>query len=42
MPDWRAEVRCRLEPFALRPTREMEIVEEISQHWSFARGASTK
>jgi predicted permease len=32
MPDWRAEVRRRLARAALRPTREMEIVEEIAQH----------
>jgi predicted permease len=33
VPDpWRAEIRRRLAACALRPTREMEIVEEISQH----------
>jgi predicted permease len=32
MPDWRPEIRRRLAPFALRPTREIEIVEEIGQH----------
>jgi putative ABC transport system permease protein len=30
--DWRAEIRRRLAPHGLRPTREMEIVEEIGQH----------
>ena len=32
MSEWHAEIRRRLTPFALRPTREMEIVEEIAQH----------
>ena len=32
MPDWGAEIRRRLAPFGLRPTREMEIVEEIAEH----------
>jgi hypothetical protein len=32
MRDWQAEIRRRLAPFGLRPTREMEIVEEIGQH----------
>jgi predicted permease len=32
MPDWRSEIRRRLAPLALPPTREMEIVEEIGQH----------
>jgi predicted permease len=46
MPDWHAEIRRRLVPSALRPTREMEIVEEIGQHLEDrytslrARGAS--
>ena len=31
-PDWHGEIRRRLGPFALRPTREIEIVEEIAQH----------
>ena len=30
--DWQSEIRRRLAPFALRPTREIEIVEEIGQH----------
>ncbi len=30
--DWHAEIRRRLMTLALRPTREMEIVEEIGQH----------
>jgi hypothetical protein len=29
---WQPEIRRRLAPFALRPTREIEIVEEIGQH----------
>jgi len=29
---WRAEIRRRLAPLALPPTREMEIVDEIAQH----------
>ena len=29
---WQPEIRHRLAPFALRPTREIEIVEEIGQH----------
>ena len=32
MPEWRSEIRRRLESLALPPAREMEIVEEISQH----------
>jgi putative ABC transport system permease protein len=32
MPDWHAEIRRRLARSGLRPTREMEIVEEIGQH----------
>ena len=32
MPDWRGRSGGRLAPFALRPTREIEIVEEIAQH----------
>jgi hypothetical protein len=46
MPDWRSEIRRRLAPFGLRPTREIDIVEEIGQHLderyarSRARGAS--
>lgn len=30
--DWRDEIRRRLEPVGLRPTREAEIVEEVAQH----------
>jgi hypothetical protein len=46
MPDWAGEIRRRLAPHGLRPTREMEIVEEIAQHLEQrysrlrARGAS--
>jgi putative ABC transport system permease protein len=32
MPDWRDEVRARLNPLRLSPVREREIVEELSQH----------
>ena len=32
MPDWADEVRARLSPLRLSPTREREIVEELSQH----------
>jgi putative ABC transport system permease protein len=32
MPDWKDEVRRRLAGLKLRPTREAEIVEELSQH----------
>jgi predicted permease len=32
MPDWTEEVRQRLSPLRLSPVREIEIVEELSQH----------
>jgi putative ABC transport system permease protein len=32
MPDWNTEVRRRLSGLRLKPTRETEIVEELSQH----------
>ncbi len=32
MPDWTNEVRRRLSPLRLSPTREAEIVDELSQH----------
>lgn len=32
MPDWAPEVRARLSSLRLSPTRESEIVEELSQH----------
>jgi len=32
MPEWAREVRARLSPLRLSPTREAEIVEELSQH----------
>src|SRR5216684_4144949 len=32
MPDWTQHVRPRLSPLQLSPTRESEIVEELSQH----------
>jgi putative ABC transport system permease protein len=47
MPDWAREVRLRLASLKLSPTRENEIVEELSQHlddhWRelMAGGAST-
>ncbi len=32
MPDWRAPLAARLKPLALRPAREHEIIDELSQH----------
>src|SRR5262245_53209053 len=32
MPDWRHEIRQRLAPLQLEPTREAAIVEELSQY----------
>jgi len=32
MPDWTAHIRARLAPLNLHPTREAEIVDELSQH----------
>jgi putative ABC transport system permease protein len=32
MPDWARDVRTRLSPLRLSPTRESEIVQELSQH----------
>ncbi|MET0624255.1 MAG: ABC transporter permease, partial [Pyrinomonadaceae bacterium] len=32
MPDWKQEVSARLSGLKLKPTREAEIVEELSQH----------
>src|SRR5207237_10596495 len=32
MPDWKDEVKARLAGLSLSPTRELEIVEELSQH----------
>ncbi len=32
MPDWKQEIRQRLANLTLEPTREAEIVEELSQH----------
>jgi len=32
MPDWRSEIRTRLEPLALPPGAEAELVEELAQH----------
>src|SRR5215470_10693301 len=46
MPEWKPEIRHRLESMKLEPARESEIVEELSQHLedcyaeSLARGAS--
>jgi hypothetical protein len=32
MPDWKAFVRARLAGGGLRPTTEMDVIEEMSQH----------
>src|SRR4026207_1665724 len=32
MPDWKAEVKSRLAGLSLSPPRELEIIEELSQH----------
>lgn len=32
MPDWRAEIRARLQSLRLSPEREADIVEEVAQH----------
>src|ERR1700751_4246720 len=32
MPEWKPEILCRLAPLKLGPTREAEIVGELSQH----------
>src|SRR5262249_55673678 len=32
MPEWKQEIRGRLAPLKLAPTRETEIVEELAQH----------
>jgi len=46
MPDWTAEIRRRLAPLSLRPEREAEIVQELTQHLddcyadAVARGAT--
>src|SRR4029077_21217399 len=32
MPDWKAEVKARLAGLSLSPPRELEIIEELSQH----------
>src|SRR4029077_14279293 len=32
MPDWKAEVKARLARLSLSPARELEIIEELSQH----------
>jgi putative ABC transport system permease protein len=32
MPDWRQELRTRLAPLGLAPTRQEEIAEELAQH----------
>ena len=32
MPDWKPHIRVRLAPLRLSPTRENEIIEELSQH----------
>src|SRR5436190_10172862 len=32
MPDWKSEIRARLAGLSLAPARELEIIEELSQH----------
>jgi putative ABC transport system permease protein len=32
MPDWRALLRGRLSTLSLKPTTEMDVIEEIAQH----------
>jgi predicted permease len=32
VPDWKAEIKQRLDPLALEPTREAAIIEELAQH----------
>jgi hypothetical protein len=32
MPDWTEDLRQRLAPLRLSPSRESEIIEELSQH----------
>src|SRR5262245_19110057 len=32
MPEWTSRLRTRLAPFGLRPWREADIIEELSQH----------
>ena len=32
MHDWQSEIRARLAPLRLKPERETDIVDEISQH----------
>ena len=32
MPDWKPHIRSRLASLRLSPTRESEMVEELSQH----------
>ena len=32
MPDWKREIRKRLASLRLEPTREADIVEELSEH----------
>jgi hypothetical protein len=36
MPDWKAEVQARLASLNLSPTREAEIVDELSRIWTTA------
>src|SRR5262245_38130443 len=48
MPEWKQEIRERLTPLNLAPTRESEIVEELAQHLedryadALAGGATTE
>src|SRR5687768_14964706 len=32
MPDWKSEIRSQLSNLKLDPARELEIIEELSQH----------
>ena len=32
MPDWKPDIRARLSQLSIAPSREAEIVEELTQH----------
>ena len=40
MPDWAQHVRPRLASLRLSPTREIEIVDELSDDWGVVRVAT--
>ena len=40
MPDWKPDIRARLSQLSIAPSREAEIVEELTQHSTIA-GASS-